>query len=340
MSHDGRTLVWFHRENAKAFLCVMTAPWDKPPRKVAVPSSLVHNHVDPVRLSGDGCHAFVNGQHVEIVDGVPASRGRLPGPISYFGGAPNFDGSKVAAPLDSKVGGMKLLLRKGDRYVESTTLTPAGSRRAVMRSWISADGNRVVYTQDWGLRESAFVDGVWKRRSLALDPKLDMMPRSMSADGRTLLLQGIRRNRGRTAENIYLSSRNAQGRWPKPTLFLDSTGHTVYNCTMSPDANTVVWVHYTRDGKGGITRTESRFIRRRGDGWTNPSTFFDRKGFVQFMTIALSNADIVAYALADRSKPPGSCNVFLRPDLKPQTHPISINQRMVSKGKKTEGEGF
>jgi hypothetical protein len=57
---------------------------------------------------------------------------------------------------------------------------------------------------------------------------------------------------------------------------------------------------------------------------------FDRKGYVQFLGVALSNADVLAYVLADRSKPPGSGNVFLRPDLKPDTQPININRRVAS----------
>ncbi|HUT58959.1 MAG TPA: hypothetical protein VNA25_14015 [Phycisphaerae bacterium] len=339
LSHDGRTLVWFHREDEKAFLCVLKSPWDKPPQQIEVHDSGAFGHIDPVQLSGDGRHAFVNGQHVEILEGEPVARGTLPGVISYFGVAPSFDGSRVAAPSDAKDGGLKLLSREGAHYVKAGMFTPPGNRQPAMWPRISGDGKLVVYELGDDLYEAALRDGVWKKRAVAFGLKITMTPLAMSADGQTLLLRGFKRNAERTAENLYLSSRDARGRWQKPKLLLDNARHSVYNCSMSPDAQTVVWVNYTRDGQGDITRTRLQFMRRQGDGWTEPSTILDIAGGVQFMNIALSNADVLAYAVADRSKPPGSCTIFLRPDLKPETQAVNINQRMGSLPEKVQQAG-
>lgn len=331
LSHDGRTLAWFHREDEKAFLCVVTSPWGKAPQKIEVRNSAVRNYIDPVQLSGDGHHAFVNGQYVEILEGVPVLRGVLPGKISYFGVAPSFDGSKVAAPIDGKDGELRLLSRDGNRYVEGGILIPGRNGQPVRGPLINGDGNLVVAALGDSLHEAVFDGDTWKEGAVAFDLKIETTPLAMSADGRTLLLQGFKHDHGRTAENIYLSSRDVRNRWQQPKLLLNNAGHTVYNCSMSPDAKTIVWVHYTRDDKGSITRTELQFMRRQEDGWTEASTILDKDGYVQFMSIALSNNDVLAYALADRSKPPGSCTVFLRPDLKPETRAININERVEPK---------
>lgn len=112
-------------------------------------------------------------------------------------------------------------------------------------------------------------------------------------------------------------------------LLLDNSRHTVYTCRMSPNAKTVIWVHYTRDNKGEITRTELKFIRRQGDGWSKPATVLGREGCTQFMSITLANNDVLAYSLP--AKAPSARAVFLRPDLKPGTRTVNINKRMSAK---------
>jgi hypothetical protein len=335
LSHDGRTLAWFHREDEKAFLCVLTFPWDRPPRKVEVPA-VPHKAVDFVQLSGDGRHAFVNGLHVEIVDGAPAACDRLPEPVGPFGVATSFDGSKVATHIEGDKGGLKFISREGGRYTDGPMVIPRRDRRLLGSPLMSGDGNLVECCgSDFSLCQAGFRDGDWDVRTLTFEREIGMSPLALSADGRNLLLAGINHNPGRTVEHIYLSSRDTRGRWQEPQRLL---GLSAYMCTMSSDANTIAWAHYTRDAKGHITRTELKFIRRKGDGWTEPTTVFDRKRFTQFMTIALSNSDTIAYALADAAKPPGSCAVFLRPDLKPETQPININERVGSGVNRVNGK--
>ena len=326
LSHDGKTLVWFHREAEQAYLCVLTFPWHGAPQKVEVRNALrVRNYTDPIQLSGDGCQALVTGQHVEIVDGKPMVRGRLPELVSYFGAAVSFDGSAVVTSIE---GGRRVRLFSCEegRYVKGAALTPTNSRQPVRNWLISGDGKVVMYEQGDTLWQARSGGTTWQMGPIPPERPIGMTPRSLSADGRMLLARGITLARGRKAASIYLWSRDGSGKWQEPKLVLDNQRHAVYNCRMSADARTVLWVHYTRDNNSRITRTELKFIRQQGDGWSEPTTVLKQEGHIQFGDISLADNDVLAYTLT--TKVPSSYTVFLRPDLKPGTQAININERM------------
>lgn len=204
LSHDGRTLAWFHREDEKAYLCVLKSPWDKPPRKVAMRNSQDEGYrlTDCVQLSGDGRHAFVNGQHVEIVDGKPIVRGVLPGSISPFGVAASFDGSQLAALIGGRGKGVRLLSRTGARYVQGVILTPPKSPHPARNQLISADGKVMVCELGINPHQAVLGKTGWRKGAITHKRKIGMIPLALSSDGQTLLLQGVRLNPGRTVENI------------------------------------------------------------------------------------------------------------------------------------------
>jgi len=309
LSADGKVLVWVRARDGKAKLCVSPAPFDAPP--AGLPLGPAMAPLPPVGLSLDGRHVFwqMKGSvwHCVLKDARPATPERLPVKAGPFGLQTNGDGSVLAVLLDGppsprrspswRAVSVAVRTRGGWRQGEPITSTRQGQ---LARSLCLDGSGRYLVFDRGGLKQGTRGAEGWTVCELRIKG-FHVRISALSADGCLMLLRGRKHHEQRERPKLaHLShvwlSRRVDGRWQTPELVLRDRQINYYNETMSPNGRGLMWVEFDRDERSTILKTRLRLMRRDAEGWTEPQTLVEQKGFLQFRSTALANDGTAAWS--------------------------------------------
>ncbi len=338
LSDDGNVLVWYGRQEEKLYLYLWRDPWKTPPQKIQAKGPFAFKHAGELVLSGDGKQAFLNGCRFKLTEKGIEQHPGLPSNHDYgMYLVSTIDGSRLVCVQPGN-GESSISVLSLDK--ETDTYTPERIdhiRKPHHRGYlmgnpeISGDGKTIVYERDGKMVCRRFDGKQWTKKILKHGMDRSVTPAAMHADGKTIYMNVYLRNRGRSFEKICITRFEKNGKWTvAPFVAVQGIGgasHSVYNMTFSPDGKKAAWVYYTRDGKGGILKTELRCMSQKGGKWTPAKKRLTKKGHVQFQKIALSNNGVLAYSIYD--KRPGNdvlaCRSYLLKNRMDKSPPISLD---------------
>jgi outer membrane protein OmpA-like peptidoglycan-associated protein len=144
---------------------------------------------------------------------------------------------------------------------------------------ISADGNTLYLVNTYeakgksgvGVSKSTLTDGVWSEPVKVNVPGINPVTDSYSffmAPGEDVLFISMQDNASKGKNDIYVSTKDAQGSWNVPVNLGDKVNTTAHEISpfLSPDRTRLYFSSY---GRGGMGDADIFYVDRIGEGWSN-----------------------------------------------------------------------